>query len=66
MAHGGCDRIAPGAVTVVEDERVDLRDYGTMQDLLDALAWTIGETVTNRYRSDWTQSAEAKNARLYA
>lgn len=46
----GVIALRQGVRVVVEDERVDLRDYGTMQDLLDALAGSIADTVVARYR----------------
>jgi hypothetical protein len=39
-----------GTTLIVEDKRVDLRDYSTMQDLLDKLASKIVEVVPMHYR----------------
>lgn len=36
-----------GSTTVAEDEPIDLRDYSTMQELLDELASSIVEKVTS-------------------
>jgi hypothetical protein len=46
----GVVALSRGATTVVEDERIDLRDYSTMQDLLDELASSIVEKVVTHYR----------------
>lgn len=39
-----------GSTTIVEDKRIDLRDYATMQDLLDDLASELVEIVGEHYR----------------
>jgi hypothetical protein len=46
----GIVALRQGTTTIVEDKRVDLRDYSTMQGLLDKLASRIVEVVPKYYR----------------
>ena len=43
--------ISRGGLTVVEDEPIELRGYGSMQELYAGLAWEIVKPVTKRFRS---------------
>jgi hypothetical protein len=47
----GVISIRRGNEVILEDQRVDLRDYGTMQDLLEAVAADIAEAVSSHFRS---------------
>lgn len=47
----GIISLQQGPKMIVEDRRVDLRDYKTMQDLLDELASKVAEVVPENFRS---------------
>lgn len=47
----GIVSIRMGNELVLEDQPVELRDYGTMQDVLDALAAEIAVAVSSHFRS---------------
>jgi hypothetical protein len=47
----GVISIRRGSEIVLEDQGVDLRDYSTMQDVLEALAADVAHAVSNQFRS---------------